>query len=204
MRPRKTSWRWPLAAGLMRRRSDRGFAPPYRWSNCEISCGSIQETEQPRRDALLKKIEANEGVTPKGIADLAAHMKPPLETEPQQSPGFYELSIGANNGDPAITYYVQLPPEYDPHFRYPCVVTLHGAGSTPQQQIDWWAGEQIRIKDAVVRAGQARDMGTLSLHRNGRNRIKEYTKAPLRSTMRYYPRCDMPAGGLRSIPIACS
>ena len=119
----------------------------------------LQETEQPRRDALLKKIEANEGVTPKGIADLAAHMKPPLETEPQQTPGFYELSIGANNGDPAITYYVQLPPEYDPHFRYPCVVTLHGAGSTPQQQIDWWAGEQIRIKDAVVRAGQAARYG---------------------------------------------
>jgi predicted esterase len=35
---------------------------------------------------------------------------------------------------------VQLPPEYDPYRRYPCIVTFNGAGTTPQQQVDWWAG----------------------------------------------------------------
>ena len=39
-----------------------------------------------------------------------------------------------------INYVVQLPPEYDPNRRYPAVVTLHGAGSTPEMQISWWAG----------------------------------------------------------------
>jgi predicted esterase len=119
----------------------------------------LQETDQVRRDACLKKIQASEAVTPKFIAGLAAHMKPPLEPEPQPTPGFYEFSIPASNGDPAVTYFVQLPPEYDPHSSYPCVVTLHGAGSTPKQQIDWWAGEQVWIKDTVVRVGQAARYG---------------------------------------------
>ena len=35
---------------------------------------------------------------------------------------------------------MQLPPEYDPYRRYPAIVTLHGAGTTPEHQIDWWAG----------------------------------------------------------------
>ena len=38
-------------------------------------------------------------------------------------------------------YWVQLPPEYDPYRRYPCIVTLHGASKGPLQQLDWWAGE---------------------------------------------------------------
>jgi len=46
---------------------------------------------------------------------------------------------------------VQLPPEYDPYVKYPTVVTLAGEGTTPQQQIDWWAGLP---KDAPKPAAQ--------------------------------------------------
>ncbi len=49
-------------------------------------------------------------------------------------------------------YYVQLPPEYDPHRRYPAIVTLHGSGTTPAQQVDWWAGG---VDDKNERRGQA-------------------------------------------------
>ncbi|HEV3022397.1 MAG TPA: peptidase, partial [Pirellulales bacterium] len=57
-------------------------------------------------------------------------------------PGFYELQVDGLAGEPQVSYYVQLPPEYDPHRLYPTVVTLRGAGTTPQLQIDWWAGSQ--------------------------------------------------------------
>jgi pimeloyl-ACP methyl ester carboxylesterase len=68
-------------------------------------------------------------------------------------PGNFELTVAGLPEDPQIKYYVQLPPEYDPYRRYPCVVTLNGAGTTPQQQIDWWAGAYS--KQAQSRFGQA-------------------------------------------------
>ena len=55
-----------------------------------------------------------------------------------------------------VTYHVQLPPEYDSYRRYPTVVTLHGTGSTPQQQIDWWAGG---VATNGTRLGQATRQG---------------------------------------------
>ena len=55
--------------------------------------------------------------------------------------------------DPQITYHIQLPPEYSPYRRYPVIVTLNGAGTTPQQQIDWWAGQYN--PEQKMRYGQA-------------------------------------------------
>jgi pimeloyl-ACP methyl ester carboxylesterase len=55
-----------------------------------------------------------------------------------------------------VKYLVQLPPEYDPYRRYPAVVTLHGAGTPPEYQIDWWAGKLV---EGGWRAGQASRQG---------------------------------------------
>jgi predicted esterase len=76
-------------------------------------------------------------------------------------PGLYEITVPGIENDAEFTYYLQLPPEYDPYRRYPCIVTLHGAGSTPQLQIDWWAGgynEKLKL-----RAGQATRHGYIVL-----------------------------------------
>jgi pimeloyl-ACP methyl ester carboxylesterase len=56
---------------------------------------------------------------------------------------------------------VQTPPEYDPYRRYPVVVTLNGAATTPQQQIDWWAGAYN--SDVQNRFGQANRHGYIVL-----------------------------------------
>jgi predicted esterase len=56
-------------------------------------------------------------------------------------PGLYELTVDTGmSEEPQVKYWVQVPPEYDPYRRYPCIVTLNGGATTPQQQIDWWAG----------------------------------------------------------------
>ena len=55
-----------------------------------------------------------------------------------------------------MTYYVQLPPEYDPYRLYPAIVTLNGEATTAGQQIDWWAGP--RGKNGA-RLGQATRYG---------------------------------------------
>jgi predicted esterase len=108
---------------------------------------------------LLEELRGSEGSSPALIAQLIAHMKPPLES-PQPSvatPRYYELQvpIGLEN-EPDVTYHVQLPPEYDPHLRYPTILTLNGVGTTAAQQVDWWAGAFAPGGD---RTGQATRLG---------------------------------------------
>src|SRR5205085_6999515 len=68
--------------------------------------------------------------------------------------GLFRRTVKSNlSEDPEIEYHVQLPPEYDPYRRYPCIVTLNGAAKTPLQQIDWWAGGYN--PDTQMRDGQA-------------------------------------------------
>lgn len=67
--------------------------------------------------------------------------------------GFFELSVAGLPNEPNVTYLVQLPPEYDPHRRYPCVVALSGGGMNPEQQLEWWAGPYD--PDRKLRQGQA-------------------------------------------------
>lgn len=100
-----------------------------------------------RRRELLAEISSQEGATPQLVAKLLEYLLPPVATEPQtdgqpkDAPArFYELQVAGLAGEPEVTYYIQLPPEYDPHRRYPTIVTLNGSGTTPKLQIDWWAG----------------------------------------------------------------
>lgn len=106
------------------------------------------------RAGILELLAAEEAGIPPTVSKILAHMKPPAElpeADPAQ-PGFYRVELpGASAGSPR-SYAVQLPPEYDPARRYPAVVTLHGLGRTPEQQIDWWAGEW---DDKGRRQGQA-------------------------------------------------
>lgn len=119
----------------------------------------LAETVKLQRDALLTKILSQDAATPKLISALVAHMKPNLETPAQGAPGFFEISIPGQDGNGDVNYFVQLPPEYDPHGNYPCIISLHGIETTPQQQIDWWAGEQVQRGGETVRNGQAGRFG---------------------------------------------
>jgi len=114
----------------------------------------LDSTHEHERDEILQQLEALEGSTPANLAKLIAHMKPAVETAAQENraPGLYELTVTGMAEQPEFTYYVQLPPEYDPYRRYPCVVTLNGAGTTAEHQVDWWAGAYN--EKAGMRLGQ--------------------------------------------------
>ena len=102
----------------------------------------LRESNAEQLAKILTELQTMEGASPQQVAQLIAHMTPPLETPEQEGgpKGYYVLSTPGPVGGADVTYYVQLPPEYDPHRRYPVVVTLNGAGSTPAMQVDWWAG----------------------------------------------------------------
>ena len=123
----------------------------------------LTEPIKLNRDQVLRQIESMEAASPELVALLLAHMKPPMST-PQESasePGFFSFSVPVGIADePDVTYHTQLPPQYDPYRRYPTIVTLNGSGTTPVQQLDWWAG----APDAKGnRGGQATRLGYIVL-----------------------------------------
>jgi predicted esterase len=115
----------------------------------------LTEEQARNRSKLVSSLRSQQGASPKYVAELIAHMSPPLATPQQKTPGFFRLETPGLEGEDKVTYFVQLPPEYDPHFRYPAIVTLHAAGRTPEQQIDWWAGVSEAALTRVVAAAEA-------------------------------------------------
>jgi predicted esterase len=104
-----------------------------------------------KREQIIEGLRSQEGSSPSLIADLLSHMKPPVaQPDPvsPQRPGYYKLEVPGLSKEPPITYWVQLPPEYDPYKLYPAIVTLNGAGNTAESQIDWWAGEWVKPRQA--------------------------------------------------------
>ncbi len=102
----------------------------------------MQETGKLKREQILSQLKLHEGATPPLVSKLLVQMKPvfPPGEEVKDSPGLYQHEVELLSGEPPTSYLVQLPPEYDPHRLYPTVVSLHGGGSTPLAQIQWWGG----------------------------------------------------------------
>ncbi len=119
----------------------------------------MQTTHEAGRAQILAELEKYEGASPRYIARLLANMKPPLETEhdDQLPPGAFQLKVPGLTGEGDVEYLVQLPPEYSPYRRYPVVVTLNSAMTTPAQQIAWWCGDYSEKQQ--MRMGQAARRG---------------------------------------------
>lgn len=102
----------------------------------------LAEPSRLERDQLLASLRKQEAFEPEKTAKLLGLMTPPfpVPAPDEKVVGMYRLQVDNLTGEPPIDYLVQLPREYDPHRRYPVIVTLHSAGSTPEQQLDWWAG----------------------------------------------------------------
>ncbi|PQO42698.1 alpha/beta hydrolase-fold protein [Blastopirellula marina] len=113
------------------------------------------------RRGILEKLKGMEGGAPAYVAKIMQFMKPPLwNAEPETAseiPGYYLMRAAGVPGHSDFFYYVQLPQGYDPYRKYPTVVTLHGAGTTAEQQIDWWSGSHS--EKAKIRMGQAARQG---------------------------------------------
>lgn len=115
------------------------------------------------RQAILERLKSLEGASPEYIAKILENIKPPLaapQTE-QKIPGLYEITVPGIEQQNEFKYFLQLPPEYDPYKRYPCVVTMNSSVTSELQQIDWWAGAYDEKTHA--RTGQATRRGYIVL-----------------------------------------
>lgn len=106
------------------------------------------------RDEILEKFDGQEGASVANLAKLVANLKAPIremgEVKETGIPGFLEISF--EDDTRPFHYWIQLPPEYDPYRRYPCLVTLNDTQSEVEQ-VDWWAGTYN--ENAGQRMGQA-------------------------------------------------
>jgi predicted esterase len=118
------------------------------------------EAERPHeRQEFLDRIKSEEGGAPSYVAKLLENMTPPRVTQAEEhgAPGLYRLTVDGVEAQPKFAYYLQLPPEYNPYRRYPCIVSLNGTGTSAVQQVDWWSG--VYSERAAMRQGQAARRG---------------------------------------------
>ncbi len=97
-----------------------------------------------RRAAILTEIRALENSSPLYIAKILSLLPPPISDSGQfadaQVPGMFRIPVPLGATGEQTEYVVQLPPEYNPLRKYPCIVALHPMRRAPEWQINWWAG----------------------------------------------------------------
>jgi predicted esterase len=126
----------------------------------------LREGKASERQLILNSIQSMEGASVDQLAKLIANMKPPRHEAALAAThgGFLELTAPGQTQDGDFTYYVQLPPEYDPYRRYPTIIALNGAYNTPVQALDFWTGEPtLDEKKVPTRRGHAMRHGYVTI-----------------------------------------
>ena len=118
----------------------------------------LRAADRAERDRIHAGLEQEEAFDAPTVTAIARQMQPPFAPPAEIAPGLHELEVPGLEGEGSFRCLVQLPPEYDPLRKYPAVVSLHAAWSTPMNQIEWWAG--MPGPDGQ-RRGQAARNGTI-------------------------------------------
>ena len=115
-----------------------------------------------QRAHLRRQLADEEAFDPPTVAAVAAQMRPPLPVPEPIGEGLFTLDIplpaATESSLKTFSCLVQLPPEYDARRRYPAIISLHAAWSTPLNQIEWWAGMP---DEQGQRTGQAARHGVI-------------------------------------------
>ncbi len=128
----------------------------------------LRESLAHERISLIQSIESAEGAGVPDVAKLIANMKPPwdLPQDAIRPHGIRELTAPGQTEHGDFSYFVQLPPEYDPYRKYPTLLVLNGAYNSPDQEVSFWAGAPQRDADGNVigpRNGQAMRHGYITI-----------------------------------------
>ena len=137
----------------------------------------LNSSEANERAGLRRQLADEEAFEASTVAAIAKAMLPPVSPPVAESEGLYEILVPvptSGSSEPrTIRCLVQLPPEYDALRRYPTILSLHAAWTTPLNQIEWWAGNaasdgsrlgQAARHGAIVIAPAWADDNQLSYH----------------------------------------
>lgn len=140
----------------------------------ELLVAYLQSVDQDQRNEIIQRLRELESGSARYLAAMARHLLP-WKTAPASEPnsqGFFRIKLSDMPGQPE--YLVQLPPEYDPYKKYPCVVALCDIQSSPDFEIEWW-DNQLSPLDGY-RTGQASRNGYIVIAPDWR-RSQEYAYA---------------------------
>ncbi len=119
----------------------------------------LTSADAGRRRQILEDLAKYEGGEPVYLAAMISLLKPThapdLTNHDVSQPLSFEFEISgskADNGPLGFSYHVQLPPEYDPYRRYPCIFTLPGDKDIEQQLFRWCGPFNDKLG---IRQGQA-------------------------------------------------
>lgn len=124
----------------------------------------LNETSSAKREMILNQLKSEEGGQPQYVAKILSTMKPPMqlgEVDAKDPPGLHRQQVKLPNGD-TVDYVIQLPPEYDPNRKYPCVLALPASQAHFQANlmIDIWCGAPAKLEQlGTQRFGQATRYG---------------------------------------------
>ncbi len=183
-----------------------------------IARGLIQKYlgAQRRNDQWLNDISKLESGTPRYVSEILKNMAPPLETGANQLvtvkvspsseatevveqpvPGRYLLEVplgGALRGR-TVRYMVQLPADYNPYRRYPCILALASEEIPFYDALDWWVSLD-RSNPQLKCYGEAARHGCIVVApewNEAKQPVYNYTEneqalilAPLRDAMRRF------------------
>ncbi len=137
----------------------------------------LRSASDQERQSALEALGQEEGATVDRVVQALRLVDPPVATEAQadRPPGNFRIQVpGLRPSDAPFVYEIQLPEEYDPQRTYPVIVSLHGAGHSPTDQIDWWAGAYDAARQ--TRMGQATRHGYIVMAPAWMNEVQsQYT-----------------------------
>lgn len=103
----------------------------------------LSSASSARREEILELLEKEEAGRPELVGKVIEALKPPLPL-PQavegDPPGLYRMTLPESESSGSVEYSIQLPPEYDPLRKYPCIVALPGLGYPLDMPISFWCG----------------------------------------------------------------
>ena len=120
-----------------------------------------QSTTKLRRSQILNELATIEAGTPPILDAMIKQLNPieptkGLDQYTSEKPLEFEVKIPGTRANPDVRAYrclAHLPPEYDPHRRYPMILSLAGGNQTLEQNLNIWCGPYNAALQ--VRAGHA-------------------------------------------------
>jgi pimeloyl-ACP methyl ester carboxylesterase len=117
------------------------------WQARDMIREYLSTATEAQRDSLIDRMKKMEGGTPRFATKIIAQMNPPLPLPESasdiQGRFIVEVPHSADAEGTPIKYSIQLPPEYDPSRRYPCIVSLHSQFAGPKEVLEWWSGPYL-------------------------------------------------------------
>ncbi len=125
----------------------------------ELVLEYLRSRDSTRHRDIIEELGKYEAGAAEYLAKMIANIKPPLSPEPEnlgaENPLEFEVQIPGSKADGqklTFRYQVQLPPEYDPYRKYPCIVALPGDKDLDQCNLTWCGTYNEKLG---IRLGQA-------------------------------------------------